>query len=103
MEVRVQEAIGAAVDALPQAGQELREAGAGAAMKPTYTRDICRAWLQWRVVSWPEGEPPPSSDECLAAAREQFASDIPRDEFRAIRRDVVPPEWQKPGPRGPRK
>ncbi len=76
--------------------------GADTEGKPEYTLEGCREWLEARVENWPKGVPPPSGEECLAAAREHFASDIPRDEFRAIRREVVPPEWQKPGPRGPR-
>jgi hypothetical protein len=70
--------------------------------KPEYTVEGCREWLNARVENWPKDVPPPSGEECLAAAREHFAGDIPRDEFRAIRREVVPAEWQKPGPRGPR-
>ncbi len=76
--------------------------GTDTAGKPEYAPEGCREWLDGRVENWPKGVPPPSGEECLAAAREHFGCDIPRDEFRAIRREVVPSEWLKPGPRGPR-
>lgn len=72
---------------------------AGATGKQKYSPDRCRTWLKSRVEDWPKGKPPPSAADCLAAAQAHFACHIPRDAFRAIRREVVRPEWQKPGPR----
>ena len=73
--------------------------GTGQETKPEFNSTQCRAWFKLRIDGWPKDNPPPSSAECLAAARSHFAGHIPRDAFRAIRRKVVPPEWQKPGPR----
>ena len=67
--------------------------------KPVFNPARCWSWFRLRIDGWPKDKPPPSSAECLAAARAHFAGHIPRDAFRAIRREVVPPEWQKPGPR----
>ncbi len=56
---------------------------AGATGKQKYSPDRCRSWLKSRVEDWPKGKPPPSSADCLAAARAHFAGHIPRDAFRA--------------------
>jgi hypothetical protein len=71
--------------------------------QPRYTLDECRSWLQRRVADWPDSTPPPSRRKCLEAARAYFADPVPRDAFHAVRREVVPHDWQKPGPRGPQK
>ena len=36
--------------------------------KPKYTIEGCREWLDARVENWPNDVPPPSGEECLAAA-----------------------------------
>jgi hypothetical protein len=70
--------------------------------KPEFTEASCRAWFKLREGTWPKDTPPPTTEECLAAARAYFAGTIPRDKFRAIRRKAVSASWRKPGPRGPR-
>lgn len=67
--------------------------------KPEFTAKACRIWLLARSGTWPENHAPPTESQCLAAAREYFAGEVPRDQFRALRRSVVPSAWYKPGPR----
>lgn len=73
--------------------------------KPTTARRLeysdkgLRGWFRLRVDRWPKDAPPPSEKECLAAAREHFEGRIGRDPFRVIRREMVPENWQKSGPR----
>ncbi len=81
---------------------EAPEAGARPVAKLEYSPARCRAWLRVRVDGWPEGKPTPSAEECLAAARAHFSGRIARDPFIKVRNAVVPLEWRKSGPRGPR-
>jgi hypothetical protein len=71
-------------------------------VKPEFSSKLCRAWFVMRVHGWREDRPPPTSAQCLAAAHQYFAGEIPRDLFRAIRGEIVPKSWRKPGPRAPR-
>lgn len=71
--------------------------------KPKYSHSACIQWLKTRVAEWPLGKPAPIMVECLAAAKSYFSGEIPRDEFRQLRRSPhVPDSWCKPGPRSPR-
>lgn len=66
---------------------------------PVYSHDALRAWYRLRVGTWPGSHPPPSESDDIAAAVVHFCRDIPRDPFRAIRRELAPEAWKKPGPR----
>jgi hypothetical protein len=95
MDVRIEECTARAVS--PTGG------GSNENNKPVFTDQLCRTWLRLRIDGWAKDQPPPTAEKCLAAARAHFAGPVPRDAFRKIRRQVVPPSWQKPGPRQPRK
>lgn len=71
--------------------------------KPVYSMATLRSWYILRRGSWPSTERPPSEPEDIAAASSHFGVKVPRDPFRAIRREMAPAEWKKPGPRKPRK
>jgi hypothetical protein len=71
--------------------------------KPVYSLATLRSWYILRRGSWPATAPPPSEPEDIAAASSHFGVKIPRDPFRAIRREMAPAAWKKPGPRKPRK
>jgi hypothetical protein len=81
---------------------DVTSVGKGALTRPEFTEASCRAWFKLRVGTWPKDAPPPTTEECLAAARLHFAGTVSRDKFRAIRRATVPASWKKPGPRRPR-
>ncbi len=70
---------------------------------PVYSLVALRSWYRLRAASWPASQPPPSEADDLAAATMHFNVAIPRDRFRAIRRELAPDAWKKPGPRQPRK
>jgi hypothetical protein len=69
---------------------------------PVYSKRTLRAWYLLRVHAWPPDHPPPSEANDLAAAEAHFSHKIPRASFRGIRRELAPPAWKKPGPRGGR-
>jgi len=101
-EVRIEASSGAGAMIARPMTPESPAIGEGNATKLEFSQARCRAWFRLRIDGWPKDKPPPSGAECLAAARAHFAGSIPRDALRAIRREAVPLEWQKPGPRGPR-
>jgi hypothetical protein len=97
--VRVEALSSTGTTLAPPATKLPSASAAAAASKLEYSQVRCRAWFRLRIDGWPRGEPPPSTDACLAAARAHFTGNIGRDEFRAIRRELVPPSWRRPGPR----
>jgi len=66
-------------------------------VKPPYSAPALRAWFALRVGIWPPGAAAPTEEADFLAAKAAFDS-VPRDEFRAIRREKVPESWRKPGP-----
>jgi hypothetical protein len=64
-----------------------------------YSREALRGWFLLRVRTWPPGDPSPSEADDYAAAVAYFGRRLPRDAFRAARRDLAPPCWLRPGPR----
>lgn len=72
------------------------------ATKPLFTAAGCGIWLRGRYAAWPKSARPPTEKECLRVAREQFAGDFSREDFRVIRRAALPEKWRGTGPRGPR-
>jgi hypothetical protein len=79
----------------------LSAAGAGTATKREFNEGLLRAWFMLRVHTWPKDQAPPTREQCLAEARAYFGCNIPRDTLRRIRRAIVPPPWNKPGPHSP--
>ena len=74
----------------------------GADWRIPYTPKFLAAWFEdVRVPGW-KGRSPPSAADCYAEAQKYFKDPIPRDPFREIRKGSTPPDWRKPGPRGPR-
>lgn len=71
----------------------------------TSTPSAAREWMQERVKTWPDDEPPPSEEMDLAAARTHFDANFTRDELRIVRSDrkITPSTWRKPGRRMRRK
>jgi len=76
-----------------------RPSGPPSARRPSYSPSALRAWFGLRVVNWPKDAPFPTEAKDLAAAGNEFEGQIPRDEFRRIRREKTPGNWRKPGPR----
>jgi hypothetical protein len=74
-------------------------AHANTSLRPAPTPDEIRRWQQWRFDTWPAGKLPPTSSDCLTAARAHFGYDLPRDPFIKIRNSIVPLSWRKSGPR----
>jgi hypothetical protein len=70
--------------------------------RPVYSEAALRAWYRLRCHTWNASQPPPSEDDDRAAAAAHFGIAMPRDPFRAIRRELAPEGWRKPGPRRPR-
>jgi hypothetical protein len=102
VEVRIERASAASGASPKPTHSDEITAGKDTVTKPEFTEASCRAWFKLREGTWPKDAPPPTTADCLAAARAHFAGTIPRDKFRAIRRRAVSASWQKPGPRGPR-
>jgi hypothetical protein len=48
-------------------------------VKPEFSAELGRAWFTMRRYGWPKDQPPPTSAQCLAAAHQYFAGEIPRD------------------------
>ncbi|MFN6953783.1 MAG: hypothetical protein ACK4PG_03195 [Acetobacteraceae bacterium] len=69
---------------------------------PVHSISALRAWYLLRVGTWPASHPPPSEADDIAAAGAHFRRHIPRDSFRAIRRELAPEAWKRPGPRSKR-
>jgi hypothetical protein len=67
--------------------------------RPLYSPGALSAWFVLRVQSWPADAPFPTEAEDLKAARIAFEGEIPRDQFREIRRNKTLARWRKPGPR----
>jgi hypothetical protein len=66
--------------------------------KAEYSKSALAAWFVLRVWTWPKDKREPSERADLQAALAHFDR-VPRDEFRAIRREKVPEIWRKKGPR----
>jgi hypothetical protein len=73
--------------------------GTGGEPPPVYTHAALKFWFALRRSTWPRSHPPPSEADDLAAANAHFRRQVPRDPFRAIRRELAPDDWKKPGPR----
>jgi hypothetical protein len=73
-----------------------------AAERPAHVYSIgaLRSWYRLRCHTWDQSLPPPSEKDDLAAASAFFGRKIEREGFRAIRRELAPVNWRKPGPRG---
>lgn len=69
--------------------------------RPKPTRKAVVEWIRCRVANWPDHLPAPSEEADRTAARAHFGDGLKRDDFRAIRADETPPEWQKQGRRKP--
>jgi len=69
-----------------------------APMRQRYSDQAAREWFGRRVGRWPPDAAAPTEKDDLLAAKGEFDS-VPRDKFRAIRREIVPGSWRKPGPR----
>jgi hypothetical protein len=70
--------------------------------RPKPTQKAVTEWFEGRVANWPDDKPAPSDETDWQAASSYFDDGLRRDEdFRLIRRKVVPSEWQKQGPRKP--
>jgi hypothetical protein len=67
--------------------------------RPSYSPSALGGWFLVRVAAWPKNAPYPTEAEDLKAARNDFEGQIPRDEFRDIRREKTDKNWRKPGPR----
>jgi hypothetical protein len=72
--------------------------GGAPAVRQRFSEGALGGWFQLRVFTWPKDAAPPSEAVDLAAARACF-DDVPRDVFRTIRRQKVPANWRKSGPR----
>jgi hypothetical protein len=70
--------------------------------RPVFSPEALSAWFLLRVQRWPKDAPFPNEEADLAAARNHFEGNIPRDPFREIRRKKVPENWRKSGQRKPR-
>jgi hypothetical protein len=66
---------------------------------PVYSLAVLRSWYRLRCAGWPATQPPPSEPEDRNAASKHFGRTIPRSALRAIRRELAPAHWLKPGPR----
>jgi hypothetical protein len=83
---------------VPDAAPALR---AEAQPAPVYSLAVLRSWYRLRCAGWPATQPPPSEPEDRSAASRHFGRTIPRSALRAIRRELAPAHWLKPGPRKP--
>jgi hypothetical protein len=63
-----------------------------------YSLEALRAWYLLRRKTWPPNRPFPSEAEDWADAKAYF-DDVPRATIRAVRRDLAPSGWRKPGQR----
>ncbi len=68
---------------------------------PVYSLAVLRSWYRLRCAGWPATQPPPSEPEDRSAASRHFGRTIPRSALRAIRCELAPAHWLKPGPRKP--
>ncbi len=71
-------------------------------VRPVLTPATLRAWVVLRHGAWPPGVPPPNEDWWQAQANLTFGTRVPRSMLRDARRNKLPAEWLKRGPRGPR-
>jgi hypothetical protein len=60
-----------------------------------------RAWYLLRVAEWSPAYPAPGEAKDLAAAKQHYGVSVPRAQLRAIRRELAPAAWKKPGARRP--
>jgi hypothetical protein len=68
-------------------------------LAPVYSLAVLRSWYRLRCAGWPATQLPPSEAEDRRAASKHFGRAIPRSALRAIRRELAPAHWLKPGPR----
>ena len=63
-----------------------------------------RKWYTERVANWKAGDPIPSEEEDLTAAKARFGIGVTRAFIRILRHQLAPPEWsvgtigRKPNP-----
>ena len=70
--------------------------------RPKPTRSAVIAWMRERVENWPDHLSAPSENTDWKAASLHFGNGLRRDkDFRPIRADETPLEWQKQGRRRP--
>jgi hypothetical protein len=76
-----------------------QQAQAPAKEKSAFSQAKLRAWYEDRVRTWPEGKPGPTEAQDRLAASDALKTKIPRDAIRAVRNELAPADWLKPGPR----